>query len=993
MTKKAPALQFLPATRCARNTAFTLTAAEFCARAAAEGMRPGFTWNERFTGGTEVKPYFDQDRKYDAEPGEERLRADEEELRRTVRRVFPDAREDEIVLAQRHGFWTDPKSGSKKFKSSVRAWVLNRKIRAGDIPALVRARFHPDPVPDSLDLTVFKEAEQLLGCVMACKDSDDPKRYLTPRDPSLPLHCYLAQHLEDGAVAVSVPTPGAGNVVTKVTKKRGRPRKNKEVVSSGGPSGTSKAGGGDVETEEGGTGNKETLSGPDYAAALKDASDCFGREYRMQEALTSIIVDPERGCFVFPTREKWCIIRGGKHAGNNPYVILNNNGATFRCLDEECKAKGEGKLIPFRDLPESLRDLFNRRMYGDQVADELMEEAKQEARGNIMTNFRREDETALVPIQDRDSLITTLQVHPCPVCDRKMLSVEHRGCGWVARCKGCDAVWPDAPVPLVAEKYPKLTQALNQLTVINVVNNVNNVTNVTHIHQAADGAALDFHADFTSDALELFKDREENRLFVESLIGTDMRLSTFAVHHFRDRFHCTINDKWYEYRGHCWHEGAANVTFKEALGRNEFLRPFREVALHFESLPIQTDEVKRKAKAVRKLCMSLEDGKFRERIVADSIAKFHERRPEFESRCNSDNIMVFSSGVYNFDTMEFGPGSPDTPVTMYVDQPYLPYDPANEDCQFLLRFVHDILPDPMVADYTLKVLALALTTDISQQYLWILSGSGGNGKSLLMRLIEECLGPYFQSMNPTFLTRPREEASGANEALMAMIKTRLVVFQEPEARDVIQAGLVKAITGGDTLTSRSNYGKQKKFRPTWKSFMVTNDIPMISETTTDAIWRRIRVILFAVKFVDDPDPANPFEKKRDERLDAKLTKASPYFISILIQYLRKYKAEGLRLPEEIEEATRKYQSDTDMVKAFIEEHMIRDETCTVKWPEVRRAFAQANRGRKIPGVEALRAEFTKNGMRYVESLPLTEHWAADKHFRGFMGWRLADRRG
>jgi hypothetical protein len=76
----------------------------------------------------------------------------------------------------------------------------------------------------------------------------------------------------------------------------------------------------------------------------------------------------------------------------------------------------------------------------------------------------------------------------------------------------------------------------------------------------------------------------------------------------------------------------------------------------------------------------------------------------------------------------------------------------------------------------------------------------------------------------------------------------------------LQAAVVKAITGGDTLTSRANYGKQTKFRPTWKSFMVTNDIPMVSETTTDAIWRRMRVILFEVRFVDDPDPGTPWRR-------------------------------------------------------------------------------------------------------------------------------------
>jgi P4 family phage/plasmid primase-like protien len=987
-TSETPTLRFLPATRCQRDKVFTLTADEFCQRAAQEGMRPAFTWNERFTGDTKVKPYFDQDKKYEAEPTEGQLRADEGALKATVKRVFPDARDDEIVLAQRHGWCADP-GGKRLFKSSVRAWVLNRKMRAADVPALVRARYHPDPVPDGLDLTVFKKAEQLLGCVMACKDSDDPKRYLTPEDPAVPLHCFLAQHVTEADALVEVPTAAGTQSGGPAKKKRGRPRKNKET-SVAGPSGTCAAAAGDSGCEIL-SGRGETLSGADYEEVLQDSSDCFGREYRMQETLTSIKVVPDGAYFVFPTKDKWCILkgpRGGKHDGNNPYVLLNEKGATFRCLDEECKAKGEGRLVPFKELPESLRDLFNRKMYGDKVADELMEEAKRECRGNIVRNFRREEEMALLPMQDRDSLTTQLHQHTCPACDQRCLSVEHRASTWIARCSSCKAVWPDAPVTLPAEKYPKLTQVLNQLNVsINIVNNVNNVTTVNNYN--GDGLA-DFYADFSHDEVVIFEDPEENRLFVGSLQGTDMSMSNFAVYHFKNRFHCTDQKKWYEFRGHCWHEGAADMAYKEALGEPEFVCHYQQATLIFENATVQTEDVKRKGKMLRKLCVALEDGKFRERIVADSIMKFHKRRPSFAIEANTQNVLVFEDGLYDFETATFGPGNPDIAVTMCVPQHYVPFDPENEDCQFLLRFIHDILPDPKVADYMLKVLALSLTTDISQQYLWILNGCGGNGKSLLMRLIEECLGPYFQSMNPTFLTRRREEASSANEALMSLIKTRMVVFQEPEARDTLQAAVIKAITGGDTLTTRGNYGKQVKIRPTWKSFIVTNDIPMISETTTDAIWRRLRVILFPVKFVDHPDPNNPLEKKRDAKLDDKLTRAAPYFISILLHYFTRFKVEGLALPSEVDKATQKYQSDTDAVKTFIEENMMEDPTSVVGWTDLRHALGKQCPDRKVPGNDVLKAEFAKHGLRHASSLPSSQYWEANRHFRGFIGWKLVN---
>ncbi|KAJ3056543.1 hypothetical protein HK097_006176 [Rhizophlyctis rosea] len=617
----------------------------------------------------------------------------------------------------------------------------------------------------------------------------------------------------------------------------------------------------------------------------------------------------------------------------------------------------------------------------DKVADDLMEEAKKECRGNIMKNFHREEEKALIPMQDLDSLTTQLHQHPCPMCDKRALSVEHRGASWIAKCTSCDAVWPDAPVSLPAERYPKLTQVLNQLNLtINVVNNVNNVNNVTTVNNYnGTGSALEYHADFSHDGLCIFEDDEENRLFVGSLQGTDMRLSQYAVYHFRNRFHCSKTSKrWFEFRGHCWHEDDADVTYKEALGEASFLQGFYRAASHFENHPIQTDEVKRKAKALRKLCVCLEDGKFRERIVTDSIAKFDRLRPNFEKRCNGDNIMVFTDGVFNFDTMSFGPGSPDIPVTMCVEQPFIPFDPDNEHVRFLLHFLEDILPDPGVRTYTLKVLGLSLTLDTSQQYFFVWTGSGGNGKGRLLGLMEKCLGVYYQSIGPTFLTSKREDVNQANEALMSLRTTRLAVFQEPESTDTLQAGIIKSLTGEDTISTRENYGHQVKFTPRNKSLLVCNEIPNVSESTL-AFWRRFRVTHFPNSFVENP--VQPHERKIDYQLTKKLDEAAPYFIGILINYLAKYKSEGLPVPTAVATATDKYKDSVDKVKEFVEEHMSRSENekHVLEWKDVASAFAKHYGKMKR---DTLRAELAKHGVNYANTSV-----DGDK-FKGFLGWAL-----
>ncbi|KAJ3038121.1 hypothetical protein HDV00_001004 [Rhizophlyctis rosea] len=289
--------------------------------ASAEATRrkndPTFTHNEYFKGETLVRPYYDWDAKL--APGttdeefQQRIAEHKEEFTRLVDRLHPG---DEKEYASRHGI-VKVKQGKgapiQVKKVSHRCWVMGKKIRCRDIP--VRARrilgLGAKENHKHLDLTVYKDAEQLLSAPHACKDTDVVKRHLRPADPRTSPGTLLVQNVGPNDVLVEE-TGTVGALAAVVKRGWGRPRKDAPSFCPG--RSDSSAGGGAKgkmvgEGEWDQVKDKEVLSGLDYVEVLQDASDCFGREFRMQETLSSIIVIGQKTCFIFPTRDRWCILK------------------------------------------------------------------------------------------------------------------------------------------------------------------------------------------------------------------------------------------------------------------------------------------------------------------------------------------------------------------------------------------------------------------------------------------------------------------------------------------------------------------------------------------------------------------------------------------------------------------------------------------------------------------------------------------------------------
>ena len=203
-----------------------------------------------------------------------------------------------------------------------------------------------------------------------------------------------------------------------------------------------------------------------------------------------------------------------------------------------------------------------------------------------------------------------------------------------------------------------------------------------------------------------------------------------------------------------------------------------------------------------------------------------------------------------------------------------------------------------------KAMGYALSGDVSEQCLFILWGTGANGKSTFLNVLHHLFGDYARStMIETFMKKNSEQSND-----LARLKgARLVTTSEIEQGKPLSESLIKTVTGEDELTARFLYGEYFSFKPTFKIFMATNHKPKI-RGADNGIWRRIKMIPFDVTI--------PTEQ-RDKNLTEKLIAENAGILNWLIQGYAMWKKEGLEEPDAVRQANEEYRMDMDAVGTFV----------------------------------------------------------------------------
>lgn len=198
---------------------------------------------------------------------------------------------------------------------------------------------------------------------------------------------------------------------------------------------------------------------------------------------------------------------------------------------------------------------------------------------------------------------------------------------------------------------------------------------------------------------------------------------------------------------------------------------------------------------------------------------------------------------------------------------------------------------------------------------------GGNGKSKLIELFRMGFGDYCCTLPVSLITQKRGRAEGATPALAQTKGKRFACFQEPEGDESINVGLMKELSGSDTIMARGLHKDPIEFKPQFKMVLTCNVLPEINASDRGT-WRRVRAVEFKSVFTDQPDPNDEFQFQIDEQLDDKMNTWKEPFMFLLFKEHIKYKSQGISEPEDVMKFTKQYQNDSDNFTQFFDECIV-----------------------------------------------------------------------
>jgi len=255
------------------------------------------------------------------------------------------------------------------------------------------------------------------------------------------------------------------------------------------------------------------------------------------------------------------------------------------------------------------------------------------------------------------------------------------------------------------------------------------------------------------------------------------------------------------------------------------------------------------------------------------------------------------------------------------------YDPA-ADCPMWKKFVREIMDYKAdIIKFVQTAAGWSLSGDISEQTMFILYGTGANGKSTFLNTIMYLLGDYaIATPTETFMKKSGDNYSNDVARLRG---TRFVTTTEVEQGRRLSEPLIKKITGNDEMTARFLYGEFFNFKPTFKIFMATNHKPVI-KGTDHGIWRRIKLIPFTERIP---------EEKQDKHLELKLREEASGILNWLLEGMANWKQERLKTPKAVLFATDEYRGEMDVIGNFIKEKCGQKKEMTIAIKKLYKAYS------------------------------------------------------
>ena len=428
--------------------------------------------------------------------------------------------------------------------------------------------------------------------------------------------------------------------------------------------------------------------------------------------------------------------------------------------------------------------------------------------------------------------------------------------------------------------------------------------------------------------------REQHVGYIKSAISGlhhDVALATYNV--FMDEFVCSSvkNNTWYRFFNHRWRPCDSGTVLRVMLS-TEIYNLFKEEANKAKRIADMAGGDPDHPQALIAKKMNDNADKLKTSCFKDAVMrelKDHFYKENFENMLDEKTTLIgFENGVYDLDTREFRKGAPEDMLTFSTRINYIEFDPSDPVYESIFSFFNSVQPDNDLRTYLLKFLASCLNGTVREHSFHIAQGIGSNGKSLTIEFFEKAFGDYAVKLPVAFLTQKRGHSGAANPEVIRLKGKRFACLQEPGNDERLNVGLMKEVTGGDTIVARGLYKDCIEIKPQFRLVLTANNLPEVP-SADGGTWRRIKLLPFGSRFVENPNPDKPNEFQIDYDLSGKLGKVAPYFLSYLIELYYDYKETGNPPPAQVTAATEQYKRMSDHFQTFVEKFIEMDSDSSI----------------------------------------------------------------
>lgn len=441
--------------------------------------------------------------------------------------------------------------------------------------------------------------------------------------------------------------------------------------------------------------------------------------------------------------------------------------------------------------------------------------------------------------------------------------------------------------------------------------------------------------------LEIEKNNVDRLVEESAATATEYDVAMVVYAKYRDEFKCSsyLNNEWYHYVDHIWKGSEKGVELIRRLSSDiaklylqkeiAEIRNIEELGVcsHKEFDPsCQICQAERRKKQYSTIRMKLKTTAFKNNVMKECQALMFDK--DFAKKLDDNkHLIAFKNGVFDTLTQTFREGRMDDYISFCTNVEYTPSMKYNQFACWneLDEFLSRVLPNPNVRIYFLKHLATCLSGEFQPRF-HIMTGSGSNGKSMIMNLMATAMGDYCYKVNVAMFTQKRGKVGSAQPEYVRMKGKRFVMMSEPDEGEPLSTGVLKELTGNEKITCRDLFAGSKnmiEFDVQAKFHLACNDKPNVN-TDDGGTWRRLKVIHFPSKFVHNPDPSNPNEFMVNESIQRKVL--SEEWACCFMNYLIHLYTEGKGLrnlvaPPEVEAYTNEYKSESDVITQFMRDYI------------------------------------------------------------------------